>query len=63
MRKLGETLGLTRTTRFINVLEIGATRTPTTTSREARLEIALEMPLFDWGGAQWPGPKPSTCRR
>ncbi|MCY7388255.1 MAG: TolC family protein, partial [Burkholderiales bacterium] len=43
-------LGLSRTTRFINVLEIGAFRE---TSNEAPTrrgyEISLELPLFDWG--------------
>jgi outer membrane protein TolC len=37
-------LGLTRTTRFINVLELGLVRNT--------WEIGLELPLFDWGGAR-----------
>ena len=46
-------LGLTRTTRFINVLELGLVRN---SSNEAPTqkgwEIGLELPLFDWGGAR-----------
>lgn len=43
-------LGLSKATRFINVLDIGAFRE---TSNEAPVrrgyEISLELPLFDWG--------------
>ena len=46
-------LGLTRTTRFVNVLELGLLRN---SSNEAPVqrgwEIGLELPLFDWGGAR-----------
>jgi outer membrane protein TolC len=46
-------LGLTRTTRFVNVLELGLMRS---TSNEAPTqrgwEIGLELPLFDWGTAR-----------
>ncbi len=46
-------LGLTRTTRFINVLELGVVRN---SSNEAPVqrgwEIGFELPLFDWGGAR-----------
>ncbi len=46
-------LGLTRTTRFVNVLELGLVRS---SSNEAPTqkgwEIGLELPLFDWGGAR-----------
>ena len=46
-------LGLTRTTRFINVLELGLVRN---SSNEAPTqkgwEIGFELPLFDWGGAR-----------
>ena len=46
-------LGLTKTTRFINVLEVGFARN---TSNEAPTqrgwEIGVELPLFDWGGAR-----------
>ncbi len=47
---LAKNLGLSKATRFINVLEIGAIRE---TSNEAPTlrgyEISLELPLFDWG--------------
>ncbi len=46
-------LGLTRTTRFVNVLELGLVRN---SSNEAPTqkgwEIGFELPLFDWGGAR-----------
>ena len=46
-------LGLTRTTRFINVLELGirnnsANEMPT----QRGWEIGVELPLFDWGSAR-----------
>ena len=46
-------LGLTRTTRFINVLELGLMRN--SSNEEPTLkgwEIGFEIPLFDWGGAR-----------
>jgi outer membrane protein TolC len=46
-------LGLTRTTRFVNVLELGLVRN---SSNEAPTqkgwEVGFEIPLFDWGGAR-----------
>lgn len=46
-------LGLTKTTRVINVLELG---TISNSSNEAPTqrgwEISVELPLFDWGGAR-----------
>jgi outer membrane protein TolC len=46
-------LGLTRTTRFINVLDLGYVRnTGTDTSMGRGYEVTLELPLFDWGGAR-----------
>jgi|GEM_PF-115323 len=43
-------LGLTRTTRFINVLELGAVRNDKTGApTQTGWEISLELPLFDWG--------------
>ncbi len=46
-------LGLTKTTRFINVLEVGVVHN---SSNEAPIqrgwEVSLELPLFDWGGAR-----------
>ena len=48
-----QNLGLTRTTRFVNVLELGLVRN---SSNEAPTqkgwEIGLELPLFDWGDAR-----------
>jgi len=46
-------LGLTRATRFINVLELGATReSKAGEPKERGYEVTLEIPLFDWGGAR-----------
>lgn len=46
-------LGLTRSTRFVNVLELGYARN---SSNEAPVqrgwEIGFELPLFDWGDAR-----------
>ncbi len=46
-------LGLTKTTRFVNVLELGLVRN---SSNEAPVqrgwEIGFELPLFDWGTAR-----------
>jgi outer membrane protein TolC len=46
-------LGLTKTTRFINVLELGVVRNSSNEAPTQRgWEIAVELPLFDWGGAR-----------
>jgi len=46
-------LGLTRTTRFINVLEVGFVRNSSNEAPTQRgWEIGFELPLFDWGGAR-----------
>lgn len=46
-------LGLTRTTRFVNVLELGAVRNSSNEAPTQRgWEVAVELPLFDWGGAR-----------
>lgn len=46
-------LGLTKTTRFINVLDLGYVRNSQTGAPSARgYEVTLELPLFDWGGAR-----------
>ena len=46
-------LGLTRSTRFINALEVGRARTKEDASPFSYgYEIALEVPLFDWGQAR-----------
>jgi len=46
-------LGLTRTTRFVNVLEMGFFRNSSNEAPTQRgWEIGVELPLFDWGGAR-----------
>jgi outer membrane protein TolC len=46
-------LGLTRTTRFVNVFDLGFVNDTTTNAPTARgYELTLELPLFDWGGAR-----------
>ncbi|MGZ5183086.1 MAG: TolC family protein [Ramlibacter sp.] len=46
-------LGLTRTTRFINVLDLGYVNQTTSNAPTARgYDLTLELPLFDWGGAR-----------
>ncbi|MTV39859.1 TolC family protein [Duganella radicis] len=46
------TLGLTRTTRFINVLDLGAVRNSEGGVKTRGYELSLEIPLFDWGSAR-----------
>lgn len=46
-------LGLTKATRFINVLELGyANKSSTGTARENGYEVELELPLFDFGSTR-----------
>ncbi len=46
-------LGLTRSTRFVNVLELGVLRNSSNEAPTQRgWEIGFELPLFDWGGAR-----------
>lgn len=46
-------LGLTKATRFINVLDAGYTnKSETGAPRANGYEIELELPLFDWSGAR-----------
>ena len=46
-------LGLTRATRLVNVFDLGyASKSETGKQRSEGYEIALELPLFDWGGAR-----------
>lgn len=46
-------LGLTQTTRFINVLELGLIRNSSNEAPTTRgWEVSLELPLFNWGGAR-----------
>ncbi len=47
---LAKNLGLTRNTRFINVLELGASLNSSNEEPVQRgYEISFELPLFDWG--------------
>ena len=46
-------LGLTRTTRFLNVLDVSYLRNSEPNGvRETGYEISVEIPIFDWGGAR-----------
>ncbi|OYT98316.1 MAG: RND transporter [Burkholderiales bacterium PBB1] len=48
--RLARALDLTRTTRFINLLELGAQRNSHSDAPVERgFEISIELPLFDWG--------------
>ena len=50
--QLARNLGLTRATRFVNVLEVGAVRNSFNDAPPQRgYEISVELPLFDWGDA------------
>ncbi|MBZ9664784.1 TolC family protein [Pseudomonas sp. LMG 31766] len=51
--RLAQNLGLTRTTRFINVLELGVVNNRSNEEPTQRgYEISVELPLFDWSGAR-----------
>ncbi len=51
--QLAKNLGLTRATRFVNVLEVGAVRNSYNDAPTQRgYTISVELPLFDWGGAR-----------
>jgi outer membrane protein TolC len=46
-------LGLTKATRWVNVLELGVVRNSSNEAATQRgWEISLELPLFDWGDAR-----------
>ena len=50
---LAESLGLTRATRFINVLELGPAATKEDPEPWKRgFEVSLQLPIFDWGRAR-----------
>jgi outer membrane protein TolC len=50
---LAGSLGLTRATRFINVLELGPAATKEDPEPWKRgFEVSLQLPLFDWGSAR-----------
>jgi len=47
---LAKNLGLTRSTRFVNVLELGIVNNGSNQEPQQRgYEISFELPLFDWG--------------
>ena len=51
--QLASSLGLTRAIRFINVLEVGATRNGFNDLPVQRgFSVTLELPIFDWGTAR-----------
>ena len=53
---MAASLGLTRITRFTNVLDIGRTRIDEGQSpRKRGWEVGFEIPLFDWGSARVAG--------
>jgi hypothetical protein len=50
---LATSLGLTKTTGFINVLEVGyRTKSETGLPLKRGYEVSVELPLFDWTGAK-----------
>ena len=55
MESQAKNLGLARTTRFINVLEVGPARVlegAKSDPYKKGFEVSLEIPLFDWGTAK-----------
>ncbi|MEQ1514962.1 MAG: TolC family protein, partial [Usitatibacteraceae bacterium] len=51
---LASNLGLSKATRFINVLEVGGIRDMSNQQPTRHgYEISLELPLFDWGAAKF----------
>lgn len=52
-QSIASSLGLTRATGFISVLEFGyARKSETGSPRQTGYEIELRLPIFDWGGAK-----------
>ncbi len=50
---LAASLGLTKATRFVNVLDLSYLRNSEPNGvRETGYEISVEIPIFDWGGAR-----------
>jgi len=50
---LAQSLGLTRATRFVNVLELGPAATKEDPEPWKRgFEVSLQLPIFDWGDAK-----------
>ena len=53
VEQTAKNLGLTRATRFVDVLELGAVRNSSNEAPTQRgWEVAFELPLFDWSGAR-----------
>ncbi|NVJ11681.1 TolC family protein, partial [Myxococcus sp. AM001] len=51
--RLASNLGLSKTTRYINVLELGLVNNRSNEEPTQRgYEISVELPLFDWSGAK-----------
>ncbi len=51
--RLARNLGLSKTTRFVNVLELGVVNNRSNQEPTQRgYEIGVELPLFDWSGAK-----------
>ncbi|MEW6719610.1 MAG: TolC family protein [Thermodesulfobacteriota bacterium] len=51
--RLAESLGLTRATRFVDVLELGPAATKEDPAPWKRgFEVSLQLPVFDWGSAR-----------
>ena len=53
LKQTAASLGLTKATRFINVLDLGVVRNSATGQPTAPgYELTIEIPLFDWGSAR-----------
>lgn len=53
VERLATNLGMVKTNRFINVLEVGTIyNTSNEEPRQTGWEVGLELPIFDWGGAK-----------
>ena len=53
VEQTAKNLGLTKVTRFVNVLEVGLMRNSSNEAPTQRgWEIGIELPLFDWSGAR-----------
>ena len=52
VERTAASLGLNKTTHFINVLDLGAVRNTDGGGSARGYELTLEIPLFDWGSAR-----------
>ncbi len=53
VERLAGNLGMVKTNRFVNVLEVGTIyNTSNEEPKQTGWEIGLELPIFDWGGAK-----------